>query len=77
MINVLVVSFQEAFSRAAGYQAGAFFTLVVAISEIKLLGSSAPSGRWSSAQPSPWHWARKSPSARAPPSAQTRSDDSA
>jgi benzoate membrane transport protein len=42
MMNVLVVSFQEAFSRAAGYQVGAFFALVVAISEIKLLGISAP-----------------------------------
>lgn len=42
MINVLVMAFQSAFDRAAGYQIGAFVALVVAMSKVSLLGISAP-----------------------------------
>ncbi|MEX6509060.1 benzoate/H(+) symporter BenE family transporter [Jiella sp. M17.18] len=42
MINVLVMAFQSAFSKAAGYQVGAFVALVVAMSNVSILGISAP-----------------------------------
>lgn len=42
MINVLLMAFQSAFTRDAGYQIGAFVALVVAMSNISILGISAP-----------------------------------
>nr|WP_255699809.1 benzoate/H(+) symporter BenE family transporter [Jiella avicenniae] len=42
MINVLVMAFQSAFSKSAGYQIGAFVALIVAMSNISILGISAP-----------------------------------
>ncbi|MBO0903743.1 benzoate/H(+) symporter BenE family transporter [Jiella sonneratiae] len=42
MINVLVMAFQSAFSKAAGFQIGAFVALVVAMSNVAILGISAP-----------------------------------
>ncbi|GGD15946.1 benzoate/H(+) symporter BenE family transporter [Aureimonas glaciei] len=42
MINVLLMAFQSAFTRNAGYQIGAFVALVVAMSNISILGISAP-----------------------------------
>ncbi|MDY8110813.1 benzoate/H(+) symporter BenE family transporter [Fulvimarina sp. 2208YS6-2-32] len=42
MINVLVMAFQSAFSKAAGYQIGAFVALIIAMSNISILGISAP-----------------------------------
>ena len=42
MINVLVMAFQSAFSKAAGYQIGAFVALIIAMSNISVLGISAP-----------------------------------
>ena len=42
MINVLVMAFQLAFSKPAGFQIGAFVALVVAMSNISILGISAP-----------------------------------
>lgn len=42
MINVLLMAFQSAFTKDAGYQIGAFAALVVAMSNISILGISAP-----------------------------------
>ena len=42
MINVLLMAFQSAFTKGAGYQIGAFVALVVAMSNISILGISAP-----------------------------------
>ncbi|NDW04889.1 benzoate/H(+) symporter BenE family transporter [Jiella pacifica] len=42
MINVLVMAFQSAFSKPAGYQIGAFVALIVAMSNVSILGISAP-----------------------------------
>ena len=42
MINVLIMAFQSAFTKTAGYQIGAFVALVVAMSNISILGISAP-----------------------------------
>ncbi|WP_349293798.1 benzoate/H(+) symporter BenE family transporter [Marinobacter sp. M3C] len=42
MIGVLIAAFQQAFSKAAGYQIGAMVALLVAMSGISLFGISAP-----------------------------------
>lgn len=42
MISVLLTAFQQAFSRRAGHQTGAFVALVVAMSNMSLFGISAP-----------------------------------
>ena len=42
MIGVLVTSLQEAFGAARGHQIGAFTALVVAMSNVNLLGISSP-----------------------------------
>lgn len=42
MIGVLLAAFQQAFSKHLGYQIGAFVALVVAMSNMSLLGISAP-----------------------------------
>ena len=42
MINVFLMAFQSAFDRAAGYQLGALVALVVAMSNVSILGISAP-----------------------------------
>lgn len=42
MIGVLIAAFQQAFSKAVGYQIGAMVALLVAMSGISLFGISAP-----------------------------------
>jgi len=42
MISVLLLAFQQAFSRQLGHQTGAFVALVVAMSNMTLFGISAP-----------------------------------
>ena len=42
MINVLIMAFQAAFTKADGYQIGAFVALVVSMSNITILNISAP-----------------------------------
>ena len=42
MISVLLLAFQQAFSRQLGHQTGAFVALVVAMSDMTLFGISAP-----------------------------------
>ncbi|WP_279483927.1 benzoate/H(+) symporter BenE family transporter [Aureimonas sp. SK2] len=42
MINVLIMAFQAAFTKADGYQIGAFVALVVSMSNVTILNISAP-----------------------------------
>ncbi len=42
MVSVLLIAFQQAFSKQAGHQIGAFVALVVAMSNVSLLGISSP-----------------------------------